>query len=419
MTLTLGIDIGTSGVRTAVLDGYDPISMARASHPEQDPDNIDANGWWQAVEQCLHAQVKALKELGRDPKDISGIAVDGTSGSMVLTDAEVNPVSPGLMYNSKGFLAEADRIASVAPASHITQGSNSALGRAMRLVSLCDGSPAHLLHQADFIAAKLMGVGGYSDFNNTLKTGFDPETESWPDWIGQVIDPLLLPIVRAPGNAIKPVSETMAKTFGFSDQTLVHAGTTDSIAAFLACAPLEEGVAVTSLGSTMAIKLLSAKRVDDLAAGLYSHRLGNLWLVGGASNTGGAVLKTFFSDDKLKTLSAQIDPSKPQNLDYYPLKEPGERFPINDPYLQPRLTPRPANDAKFLQALFEGMANIEARSYVAIAREGGPRPSRVITAGGGAVNEVWTAIRARALGLVPSMAEQTEAAIGVARIARP
>ena len=289
----------------------------------------------------------------------------------------------------------------------------------MRLVSLCDGSPAHLLHQADFIAAKLMGVGGYSDFNNTLKTGFDPETESWPDWIGQVIDPLLLPIVRAPGNAIKPVSEAMAKTFGFSDQTLVHAGTTDSIAAFLACAPLEEGVAVTSLGSTMAIKLLSAKRVDDLAAGLYSHRLGNLWLVGGASNTGGAVLKTFFSDDKLKTLSAQIDPSKPQNLDYYPLKEPGERFPINDPYLQPRLTPRPADDAKFLQALFEGMAKIEARSYDAIAREGGPRPSRVITAGGGAVNKVWTAIRARALGLVPSMAEQTEAAIGVARIARP
>jgi hypothetical protein len=44
--------------------------------------------------------------------------------------------------------------------------------------------------------------------------------------------------------------------------------------------------AVTSLGSTLAIKLLSETRIDDARYGLYSHRLGSSWLVGGASNTG-------------------------------------------------------------------------------------------------------------------------------------
>jgi D-ribulokinase len=45
----------------------------------------------------------------------------------------------------------------------------------------------------------------------------------------------------------------------------------------------EPGEAVTSLGSTLAVKLISMKRVDEAAYGVYSHRLrlagANLWLV--------------------------------------------------------------------------------------------------------------------------------------------
>ena len=62
---------------------------------------------------------------------------------------------------------------------------------------------------------------------------------------------------------------------------------------------------------------------------------------GGASSTGGAVLKEFFTSEQLKELSAQIDPDQPSGLDYYPLTKPGERFPVNDPHLEPCLTPRP------------------------------------------------------------------------------
>lgn len=42
------------------------------------------------------------------------------------------------------------------------------------------------------------------------------------------------------------------------------------------------GQAVTSLGSTLAVKLLSEVPVEDSARGIYSHRLGDLWLVGSA-----------------------------------------------------------------------------------------------------------------------------------------
>jgi hypothetical protein len=43
--------------------------------------------------------------------------------------------------------------------------------------------------------------------------------------------------------------------------------------------------------------------------GGFSHRLDDMWLVGGASNTGGAVLRNLFTDEQLKALSARIDPA--------------------------------------------------------------------------------------------------------------
>ena len=60
---------------------------------------------------------------------------------------------------------------------------------------------------------------------------------------------------------------------------------------------------------------------------------------------------SFFSDVQLKDLTPLLDPSRPTGLDYYPLTKPGERFPVNDPALQPRLSPRPDDDAIFLQGV--------------------------------------------------------------------
>lgn len=90
------------------------------------------------------------------------------------------------------------------------------------------------------------------------------------------------------------------------------------------------------MGSTLAIKLLSTRRVDDARYGVYSHRLDDKWLVGGASNTGGAILRQLFSDEQLERLSQEINPTVASPLDYYPLQSSGERFPVADPNLAPR-----------------------------------------------------------------------------------
>lgn len=419
--LTLGIDLGTSGVRAAVLDTADRVvATARASYGPDAGDRRDPARWRAAAMDCLDAQMAALRAARADPGDITGIAVDGTSGSLVLTDGALTPVTSALMYDDAGFAAEADRIATVAPATHVARGPGSALARALNLVSEDRaGRARHLLHQADFVAAWLMGRGGLTDVNNALKTGIDPATGRWPDWVaGLFPDPGLLPRAHLPGAPLAPVSHDIAVRFGLAADAMVHAGTTDSIAAFLAAADPVPGAAVTSLGTTLAVKLCSDIRIDAPDLGLYAHRLGDGWLLGGASNTGGGVLRNLFGDDALVTLSARIDPAMESPCDFYPLLRPGERFPVNDPTLAPRLAPRPADDVAFLHGVLESIARIERDAYAVMARLGAPRPAQVVTAGGGAANPAWTTIRARVLGVPVTVAATPEAAVGAARLGR-
>lgn len=419
MSLILGIDIGTSGIRTAVIDATGKlISMAQQVHEPQESTLINAEIWWKSVQACIKTQTAALLEQGQNPHQITAVSVDGTSGTMLLTDANLQPVTHALMYNSKGFDKEAEIIECFAPDFHISRGSNSALARALYLKQEDKENCAHhLLHQADFITAKLTGMGGYSDYNNSLKTGFDLGTKKWPEWLSDTgMDMDLLPKVVAPGTAIASISKKVAEELDLPTSAIVYAGTTDSIAAFLACADPKPGVAVTSLGSTLVVKVMSQNRIDDPKIGLYSHRLGDGWLLGGASNSGGGVLAKYFSPDEIAKYSAKINPEIPLGLDYYPLVTPGERFPINDPDLQPRLIPRPKKKREFLQGLLEGMAKIEAECYHAIEERGGNFPHTLYTAGGGAENATWTAIREITLGQKILKANQTEAAVGVAQL---
>lgn len=53
------------------------------------------------------------------------------------------------------------------------------------------------------------------------------------------------------------------------------------------------------------------------------------------------MLRTHFSNQQLEELSRSINPQESSGLNYYPLVKPGERFPVYDPKMEPRLEPRP------------------------------------------------------------------------------
>jgi sugar (pentulose or hexulose) kinase len=198
----------------------------------------------------------------------------------------------------------------------------------------------------------------------------------------------------------------------------VVAGTTDGCASFLATGASKPGDGVSALGSTLTIKLLSDKPVYAPQYGIYSHRIGDRWLAGGASNTGGAVLAKYFSAEDIQRLSATIDLSMPTALDYYPLAAAGERFPINDSTLQPRLSPRPATDDQFLHGILQGIANIEQLAYQRLSELGAPALDSLRSVGGGSKNEVWTHLRHQTLNVPFVHSVSDQAAVGSASLAR-
>jgi sugar (pentulose or hexulose) kinase len=419
-SLFLGIDIGTSGCRAIVID--DSASVVAESRAPLPPSRRDAQGnsdqrpgdWWQTVA-AMVAQI--------DPKvraRVRSVAVDGTSSTLLLCTTDGRPLTPALMYNDTRSGTPAQQIARVAPADSPARGAGSALAKLMYLYNdSVAAEAAHALHQADWIAGRMTGVWGVSDENNCLKLGYDPTSRSWPDWISQLDVPLsLLPVVKPVGTPIANITADAAAQLGLPDSTLIVAGTTDSNAATLAAGATDNGDAVTSLGSTLVVKIFSDTPVASGKYGVYSHRIGERWLVGGASNSGGAVLRQFFDDETLEALSQQINPDVISALDYYPLPGPGERFPTCDATLPPRLTPRPDDKVAFLHGLLEGIAAIEAQGYARLANLGAPKPRRVLSSGGGAFNDVWRRIRQRHLGVPVELATHVEAAYGSALLAR-
>ncbi|GAO35700.1 sugar kinase [Sulfuricella sp. T08] len=404
----LGIDFGTSGARAIAIDGSGAIlAEARRVFSDQTPE-----AWRAALFDLIDQTPTDTRRL------LSAIAINGTSTTALLCDADNQPLCPPLLYNDARAQLEAKQLAQIVPPGHPVLSASSSLAKLLWFQKQPEFPRARFLqHQTDWLASLLHGRPGISDYHNSLKLGFDPETLRYPEWLLHLAVAPLLPRVLAPGAAIGPVTAEIAARFSLPRSCLIRAGTTDSIAAFIASRACRPGQAVTSLGSTLVLKLLSRKRVDAAQYGIYSHRIGNLWLTGGASNSGGMVLRSFFSDAGLEELSARIHPETDSGLDYYPLPSPGERFPINDPKFEPRLTPRPQDDALFLHGLLEGIARIEAQGYHLLQELGSDPLESVLTAGGGACNPAWTAMRTRFLGVPVQPSSHVEAAYGSALLA--
>lgn len=418
--LYLGVDLGTSGCRAVAIDAHGAMhahaafSYAAPVHAganvEQDP-----GVWWHGTIEVLKALLEQV-----DPRQVRALAVDATSGTVLLADAHGYPLTPALMYNDARAVEEARTLERTAPRESAAHGTASGLAKLLWLQHHTDTVQVrHAMHHADWVVGRLCGRYDITDENNAIKTGYDAQAKRWPAWLHATgLRTEWLPRVVVPGTRIGTLTLQAALELGLPPATQIVTGTSDSTAAIIATGANASGDAVTSLGSTLVVKVVSEQPVFAPEYGVYSQPLGPLWLVGGGSNSGGAVLRRFFSDARMEAMTPHIKPGMPVGLDYYPLLANGERFPFNDPNHAPRLTPRPANDVIFFQGMLEGIARIEQRAYQLLVDLGAPRPTSIRSVGGGARNGAWTKIRADLLKVPMLTPEHQDAAYGAALLAR-
>ena len=401
--LVLGIDLGTSGIKIAIINTKRKIIYTSSL---QYPTGLEI---WEDWIDCFKHLIKGIP---KDYKDkLVSCSIAGTSGTLLACKSNGEPIGKALPYfiSCPEYSQEISNLFYKECAGSSISGS---IGRAFRLLNLY-GNEILLRHQADWLSGWLLNNWEYGEEGNNIRMGWDISINSWPPTFKTLKWFKSLPKIISSGQIMGNICTERAKELDLSKNLKVIAGTTDSNAGVLATFPNKDD-GVTILGSTIVVK----KFVNGplLGKGISNHKLLDNWLCGGASNAGAAVLLNFFTAEYVEELSKQINPIRSTGINLLPLSKKGERFPIDDSNLQPKLEPRPVSDALFLHAILEGLAKIEADSWKKLHELGAGLPKKIITIGGGAKNIAWKKIREREIGIPIKICNRPPAA-GVASIA--
>ncbi len=392
----VGLDVGTQSARALAVraDGGVAGRGARPLRSRRDGDRHeqDPAQWWEAVALACREALEGVA-----PGRVRGVAVCGTSGTVLLLDRAGAPASPALMYDDAR-----------------------AAGRGADKLRWLLGQPAarapgaRLAHQPDVITARLAGEPVAADESHALKSGYDPESERWGV---EVACELLPPVVRA-GSVLGSVCDAAAAQTGLPAGTPVVAGMTDGCAAQLAGGDLRDGAWSSVLGTTLVVKGVSAQLVRDPGGALYSHRSPDgAWLPGGASSCGAGALSERFPERDLDELGDRAQEHEAGAPVAYPLVGRGERFPFRAPQAQPFMLGEPRSDGEHFAALLQGVAFVE-RLCLDAATLLGARVDGALTATGGATaSRYWRQLRADVLGRSLRLPEQAESAFGMALLA--
>jgi sugar (pentulose or hexulose) kinase len=386
---------------------------------EQDPEE-----WWRGISTACREALAALPANCT----VQSVAVDGTSGTVLLVDGGGRPLTPGLMYDDTRAVEETKRVNEAGATVWAALGYNrmQASWALPKLLWLLDhrrglAPGTRLAHQTDFINRRLVGAEVATDTSNALKTGVDLINERWP---GEVFAALgvpgeILPAVVRAGTSLGVVSAEAAKQTGIPKGTPVIAGMTDGCAAQIGAGALSVGSWNSVLGTTLVLKGVTSDLIKDPAGVVYSHRSpdGN-WLPGGASSSGAGAISKHFPGRDLAALETRAAEREPANVVTYPLHGRGERFPFIAPEAEGFTLGQPADEIDQYAALLQGVAFIERLCFDYLDLQGAPLRGPVVLTGGGAKSRYWCQLRADVLGSPVTLPANAEAALGMAILAR-
>jgi len=375
-----GLDFGTSGVRISIIDLNKELVYSNSVSYHYSFKN--PNSW---INSCK----KLLDDLPTEVKsNLYKLAISGTSGTLIASNLKGEPLGEAIAYYQACHENKA-LIESLTPGEAHLQTPYSSLAKALKLIDKY-GTNILLRHQADWITGWFLKDWTHGEEGNNLKLGWDLVKESWPKSYLNTSWKKCLPKIIKSGRIIGQVHSDLAESFDLNRKLILISGTTDSNASLIA-AGLGREDGLTVLGTTIVVKKIVKNPIKE--KGITNHRVGRDWICGGASNAGCGILSRFFSDLEIIELSRQINTSKNSSLNLLPLNSKGERFPINNPNLEPILGPRPVSDSLYLHALFEGLAKIELKGWEKLNELTGSLPKKIITIGGGSRNPQWRKIR--------------------------
>ena len=451
MSVTLGIDIGTSGTKTLAIDERGTIlASATAEYPcdhprpgwsEQHPDL-----WWDATVETLG---RVLGAGAFRPEDVTGIGLSGQMHGSVFLDESGQVIRPALLWNDQRTAEECREIEEKAGGREalVRMVANPALTgfTAPKLLWVRRHEPKHwdrvrqVLLPKDYVRYKLTGTYAteVSDASGTLM--LDVANRRWSqELLGKLqLDPSLLPPCYESPEVSGRVSDLGAKATGLKPGTPVVGGGGDQPAGAVGNGIVRQGVVSATMGTSGVVFAHADQLGFDPLGRLQRgcHAVPGAWHVMGVVLAAGGSFQWFRNE----LGKAEVALAKQKGEDPYflltaeaALAGPGAEGLFFLPYLTGERTPHFDPDAKggwigltvrhgrahMIRSLLEG-ATFAMRDSLELIREMGVAIEQVRVSGGGARNPLWRQIQADIYGCdVHTLNSSEGPAFGVALLAQ-
>lgn len=405
MTVTVGIDIGTTSVKAVAADDDGQVlARARVPHEVRTP---DPGAFEHDIDQAWRANVLSALEQVATGREVAAVNVSAMVPSLGAVDAEGRAAGPGLLYgdrrgerddhdptqpgDSGELLAFLAWHAATSPGATGFWPAQAVANHALCGHGVIDSTTAMTAYPLfDFVGwdATLAGEAG------TTPSAL-PEIVSGVEPAGRVRDGL-------PGAG-----------------ALVGGGTIDALGEQLVAGADDSGDVLVICGTT----LITWAVLDEWqeAPGLWTipHTAAGKSLIGGPSNAGGLFL------DRARRWVGEVSPGSldavaPDDLPVWLPYVRGERTPLHRRDLRAGVHELAVHHGAehLLRAAYEA-AGFVVRHHLDRAREVGLAPQRIVATGGGTQVRHWMQALADCTGLPVDVAAVPEgAALGSAFIAR-
>jgi len=435
--ITLGIDIGTSSVKVALLGDDDhviahssqPLHVSRphTGHSEQSPE-----AWWQATCRGLD-ELKALH-----PAELAETSAIGLSGQMhgaTLLDAAGEVLRPCILWNDGRSEAECAELERDWPALRQVTGNIAMPGfTAPKLLWVRKHEPqifertAKVLLPKAYLRWRLAGeyAEDMSDASGTLwlDVGARRWSEAALSACGMRLDQMPRLVEGSePAGQLRP---ELVSRWGFRRAPILAGGAGDNAAGAVGVGAVHPGDAFVSLGTSGVLWATTARFAPNPARAVHAfcHAVPNTWHQMGVLLSAASCLAWWAAvAGRTETeLLAELDSSAAgASPVWFAPYLSGERTPHNDARVRGGFLGLAADTtrAHMTRAVLEGVAYAMHDAQQSLAGAGTVLAEASLI-GGGARSPLWAQILADVLGLPLHQVAESDigCALGAARLAR-
>jgi xylulokinase len=414
MSILLGIDLGTSGVKVLAINNAGhtlaavnvsyPLLQPRAGWAEQNP--ID---WWQGVIEALN---KILSNSYVSANSVSALSISGQMHGSVFLDSDNNVIRNPILWNDTRTVEQCRYITDTVGEEQLLRlvGNPALEGfTAPKLIWLRDNEPENykklktLLLPKDFILYKLTGrvCTEMSDAAGTLL--LDVKNRCWSEKLCTLLDIeiSLLPEVLESVDLVGTLSKEAAEKTGLPEAVKVIAGGADNACSAVGNGIVEEGIVLASIGSSGVVLAHTNSMSHDPHGRIHSftHSVPYRWYLMGVMLSAGMSMSWLKNElvgreyDYINQEAASVRAGS-EGVIFLPYLY-GERTPHRDPLARGVFFGLSGvhSQKHLMRSVFEGVA-FGLKDSLELIKELGITPRQIRITGGGAKSPLWRQILA-------------------------